>query len=62
MRAHESTMFNGRGSQQSERRVNRALRARVAAAFQSIAGGIDRRAAQQRSWDFFRSGGTYPRA
>jgi len=51
-------MFNGRGSQQSERRVNRASRARVAAAFQSIARGIDRRTAQQRSWDFFRSGGT----
>jgi hypothetical protein len=58
MRAHESTIFNGRRSPQSERRVNRALRARVTDAFQRIARGIDGRTAQQRSWDFFRSGGT----
>jgi hypothetical protein len=49
---HKSTMFNGRGSAQAGRR----LRARVAAAFQSIANGIDSRTAQDRTWDFFSSG------
>ena len=49
----KSTMFNGRGPAQAEKR----LRARVAAAFRNIANGIDRRTAQDRTWDFFRSGG-----
>ena len=49
----KSTMFNGRGSAQAEKR----LRARVAAAFRNLANGIDRRTAQDRSWDFFSSGG-----
>jgi hypothetical protein len=49
----KSTMFNGRGSAQAERR----LRARVAAAFRNAANGIDRRTAQERTWDFFSSGG-----
>jgi hypothetical protein len=55
--ANKSTTFNGRGSAQAEQRVLRVLRARVAAAFQSVARGIDRRTAQERTWDFFSSGG-----
>ena len=35
----------------------RALRARVAAAFRNLANGIDRRTAQDRTWDFFSSSG-----
>lgn len=58
MKAHESIRFDVRRSLQAERRARRAWRARVAAAFRSIAHGIDRRTAQQRSWEFFRSGGT----
>jgi hypothetical protein len=50
---HKSTMFNGRGSAQAGRR----LRARVAAAFRSTANGIDQRTAQDRTWEFFSSGG-----
>lgn len=49
---YRSMMFNGRGSAQAER----YLRARVAAAFRNIANGIDRRTAQDRTWDFFNSG------
>ena len=46
----KSRRFNGR-SAQAEKRVLRALRARVATAFRSI--GIDARTAQDRSWAFF---------
>jgi len=49
----KSTMSNGRSSAQAEKR----LRARVAAAFRNAANGIDPRAAQDRTWDFFSSGG-----
>jgi hypothetical protein len=49
---YRSMMFKGRGSAQAEKR----LRARVSAAFRSIANGIDRRTAQVRTWDFFSSG------
>jgi hypothetical protein len=55
---YKSMMFNGRGSAQAERR----LRARVAAAFRNAANGIDRRTAQDRTWDFFSSGGPTGRA
>jgi hypothetical protein len=50
---HKSTMLNGRGSAQAERR----LRARVAAAFRNAANGTDGRTAQDRTWDFFSSSG-----
>jgi len=55
--ASKITMFNRRGSAQAEKHVRRVLRARVAAAFRNAANGIDRRTAQDRTWDFFSSGG-----
>jgi hypothetical protein len=48
---HQSTKFNGHRSVRSQKQ----LRARVTAAFRNIAGSIDARTAQYRSWDFYLS-------
>jgi hypothetical protein len=48
---YQGTKFNGRRSVQGEKR----LRTRVVAAFRNIAGSIDARTAQDRSWDFYLS-------
>jgi hypothetical protein len=48
---HQSTKFNGHRLVQGGKR----LRTRVAAAFRNIAGSIDARTAQDRSWDFYLS-------
>ena len=55
--ARNSTILDGDKSAIAEKRVLRILRARVVAAFRNLAKGIDRRTAQERTWDFFSSGG-----
>jgi len=57
--ARNSTILDGDKSAIAEKRVLRILRARVVAAFRNLAKGIDRRTAQDRTWNFFSSGGAH---
>jgi hypothetical protein len=46
-----------RNSTQSQKRTQRNLRARIAAAFQEIAHGVDQRTAHEQTRGFYRSSG-----
>ncbi len=52
-----TTRPDRRNSTQFQKRTQRNLRARIAAAFRDIARGVDERTAHERTRDFYRSSG-----